>query len=326
MTVQPIDRQPQPSRDEPIFGSYPPLQPGLPAPGGTTTTTGSVIPTTTDLGGLAFLRALFASIFGGALANLADRYWQAYVEGMPFEQIVEEIRRSPEHETVFAGFSKAKAKDPTFNEAKWLALRNDYVANYREFGVRSTFFDDPEDFRALVEGEQTPREHRRRLELWSVYDRETRDPVAEQEIRRYFARLGMEATDGDFLMFAMNPDRATTALERALTGGLVATEAQRAGFGALSVDEGLRLADLGVDRERARSGFDLLGNARELLAPLPGEAGDTIERDAQLGLVAGTDAAARRRLERQQRRRLSEFAGGGGISSGSGAFTGLAPA
>lgn len=279
-----------------------------------------------DPTGLAFLRSLFAAAFGGALTELAETYWSAYVNGTPIEQIIFDIRNSPEHEAAFPGFKVAKGKDPRFTEGQWIGLTREYVANFRQFGVRPTFFDDPSDFRGLIEGEINPREHLSRLTLWDRWTRQNTDPVVREEMQRQAAALGYTLNDGDFLMLAMDFDRALTALERAEQAGLLGAEARRADFGQLAVSEALSLTDLGVTQEQARAGFGALAEGRELLAPLPGEAGDTFSRQEQLGLVSGTDAAARRRLERQARRRTAAFQGSGGYSAGSGALTGLAPA
>lgn len=290
-------------------------------PGGAGATPATPAPSMQD--GMDLIRFLFSQAFGGQLTELAEEYWNAYLNDTPLEVIIEQIRRRPEHERVFPGFTKARAKDPRFTEATWIASTRGYVQELRARGVRPGFYDEPEDFRQWIEGEVRPDELGGRLDLWQTWERETRDPVAAEEYRRQAAALGWEVTDGDFLMLALDPERAVTTVERSLSAAGVATEAVRAGFGQLGVDESLRLVDQGVSASQARQGFGALVDARELFSALPGEAGDTLTRQEQVGAVFGTDAAARRRVERRGQERRAAFEGGGGFSTGGGGLAGL---
>lgn len=321
MSLQPIDRQPPPiRRSEPMPrtpGTV--VQPGFPPRG----RAASSLPL---LGGVDILRAIFADVFGGALTELAERFWGDYLNDVPFEVIVAEVRKTPEYKARFPAMAELRNNGRPISEAQYLGLERQYAQNRREFGLRPGFYDDPSDFAAVIANEVSPDEDRRRLQAWQTWDRETRDPVAEQQFRAQASALGIDLTDGDFLMFALDPDRAVTTLERALSAGTIATEAVRAGYGPLTGLEGQRLADLGINQDVARQGFDALAGSRELFAPLPGETGAGFGREEQIGAAFGTDAAARRRLDAQRRRRIAEFDTGGGYSTGRGGLTGLAPA
>lgn len=335
MTVQPIDRNPDFGRGSPPMpGVLGPGQPGLPArgtgpvgsnggPGGVPGSGGLPL---TSQNGLDLIRTLFAELFGGALTDLAVRFWNDYLNDVPFDVIVAEVRKTPEYAQRFPGMKSLRDRGRPISEAQYLALEREFTQNRRMFGLPTGFYDDPSDFGAIIAAEVSAEEDRARLQAWQTYERESRDPIAAEQFRATFADIGVPLNDGDFLALAMDPGRAVTAIERRLAAGQIGTESVRAGFGQLSVTESLRLADAGVSRDQARSGFDALAGARELFTALPGEGGETIGRDEQIGAAFGTDAAARRRIDTQRRRRLTAFEGGGGVSGGRGGFVGLAPA
>lgn len=274
--------------------------------------------------GIGFITALFSDIFGGSLLEFAKSAWTDYNSGKPIEQIVNELRQTPQYAARFPGMAELRKQGRPISEAAYLDLERQYTQTARQFDLPPGFYDSPDDFGRLIGGEVSPMEYQRRLTAWQTYERETRDPLAEQQITAQFAAMGLVPSDGDFLAAVIDPSRGVSAIEQRLEAGRISTEAARTGFGALGVDEALRLADLGVTQEQARTGFDVLSGSTEIFAGLPGEEGaDLITRDEQVGAVFVGDAAARRRIERQRQRRLGEFSGGGGASVGRGGLTGI---
>lgn len=301
--------------------------PTTPRSSGATATTGSGpgTPTGTGDSGLAFVRQLLDSVFGGALTHFAEQALQRYNSGTPVEQILFDLRQTTEYAARFPGMKELQAAGRPINELAYLDLERSYTQVARQFDLPGGFFDSPDDFGRLIGAEVSPAEYQRRLTDWQAYERDTRDPVAAAEYQRQLADAGLPASEGDFLAAVIDPTRAVSAIERRLAAGQIGTEAVRAGFGQVSVEQGLRLADLGVTQDQAKQGFDTLAGSRELFTALPGEAGaEQFGTDTQLGAVFGTDAAARRRVEAQRRRRQAGFEQGGGVASGRSGLAGLA--
>ncbi len=299
---------------------------------GATATEATASTTTTataadDASGLAFIRQVFSDVFGGSLLEFSQKAWEDYNRGKPLEQILAELRQTPEYAARFPGMAALRKAGRPVSEAAYLDLERQYVSLARQFDLPPGFYDSPDDFGRLIGGQVSPAEYQRRLSAWQAYERETRDPLVEQEIRAQLAAMGMAPSDGDFLAVVIDPQRGVGAIEQRLEAGRVGAEARRSGFGALDADEALRLADMGVTRDQAREGFGALSDSRELFTGLPGEEGaDSLTRQEQVGAVFAGDRASARRIERQRQRRLGEFTGGGGASLGRGGLSGIGSA
>lgn len=284
-------------------------------------------PPTPAMTGASWLSAYFGDIFGGSFTSVAEDAYTLYLQTGSIEQALDFIRKSDAYKARFPGMAALQKAGRPISEGAYLDLERNYAQIARTFDLPPGFYDQPDDFAKLIGGEVSPVEWQRRLTAWQTYERETRDPVAEQAIRQQFAAAGLVASDGDFLAAAIDPTKAVSAIERRLEAGLVSAQAVRSGYGGLSIEEGLTLADRGVTRDQAAQGFGALADAREVFAPLPGEIGaDTIGRQTQLDAAFAGDSMARRRIEQQRRRRQAEFEGGGGVTGGRSGLAGLGSA
>lgn len=288
-------------------------------------TAGTQAPTT-GMTGASWLSTYFGDIFGGSFTSVAEEAYSLYLQTNSIEQALDFIRKSDAYKARFPGMAALQKLRRPVTEAAYLDLERTYRQIGTRFGIPAEFFDT--NFLGAVIGrEKSPAEFQDQVQAWADYERETRDPVQEQEINRQFAALGLVPDDGDYLMALLRPDVAPAFITRRLEAGLVSAQASRSGFGALSIDEGLTLADRGVTTDQAAQGFGALADSREVFTPLPGEAGaDTIDREAQIGAAFGADSMARQRIERARRRRQGEFEGGSGVSGGRSGLAGLGSA
>lgn len=284
--------------------------------------------TAPEMTGQSWLTAYFGDIFGGSFTSVAEDAYSLYLQTGSVEQALDLIRRSDAYKARFPGMAALQKAGRPITEAAYLDIERQRVAIARMFDLPPGFYDEPADHAAAIASEQSPAEFQRRLTAWQTWERETRsDRINEEEIRRQFAAAGLVASDGDFLAAAIDPNRALGAIEQRLQAGLVSASAVRSGFGALTIEEGLSLADRGVTRDQAAQGFGALADSRELMTGLPGEAGaDTIGRTEQIGAAFAADAPARQRIERARRRRQGEFEGGAGVTTGRSGLAGLGSA
>lgn len=302
----------------------PPPQASQPAPAAATLTA-------QEQDAITEFRVLITNIFGGPqfvdpawLDQFATEMWRRFQSGTPEEVLLADLRKSEPWRARFAGIVALQEKGRPINEATYLDIERRMTEVARSHGLPATFYDQPSDFARLIGEEVSPAEYDRRLGAWETYERQTRDPDFEAEVRRQFAAAGVPVSEGYFLAAALDPDRAVAAIERDLSAAGIGTEARRSGFGQIDVAESRRLADLGVNQQAASEGFGALAESRELLSPLAGEAGgESFTQRQQIDAAFGLSEAERRRIERQRRRRMGEFAGGGGIGSGRGGLTAL---
>lgn len=270
----------------------------------------------------AWLANYFGSIFGDALQEEAQATYEVFLRTGSEVMALDYLRNTAGYKARFAGMAALRERGRPISEAAYLDLERSYTQIARQFDLPPGFYDDPSDFGKLIGSEVSPMEYQRRLGAWQTYERQSRSPEFEAEVRSQFAALGLSPSDGDFLAAVIDPERGVDAIERRLNASLVGAEARRSGFGALAADQALSLADQGVTQDQARQGFSVLSDSTELFGGLAGEAGaDTIGREEQLGAVFTGDSASRRRIERQRNRRTAEF---GGDSSGGVGRSGLA--
>jgi hypothetical protein len=111
---------------------------------------------------------------------------------------------------------------------------------------------------------------------------------------------------GDAIAYALDPDTGLPAVQRRFAAARVGAQAQRQGFGRLSATEAEGLHGSGVDENAAREGFATLGRMGQVTGRLADEAVDAMSRDAQLGVVAG-DQAAVTELQKRAGKRVAAF-------------------
>lgn len=277
----------------------------------------------------AWLLVYFHNAFGtSSLDDAAAKAYEVYLRTDSIDMALDYVRNTNEYKARFPGMTELRSKGRPISEATYLDLERSYVQIARQFDLPPGFYDSPDDFGRLISGEVSPVEWQRRLTSWQSYERDTRDPVAAQQIAQQFAAAGLPPpSDGDFLATVIDPARSIDTIERRLAGARVGSEAVRSGFGDLGAGLALTLADQGVTQDQARQGFGTLSASTELFGGLPGESGfDTLDRQQQVGAVFQGDAASARRVERQRRRRENEFQGGGGVSTGRTGLSGLGSA
>ncbi len=126
---------------------------------------------------------------------------------------------------------------------------------------------------------------------------------------------------GAAIAFALDPDTALPAVTRQFQSAQVAAQSLRQGFGPISRAEAEQLQGMGVTEAQAAAGFGQLVGAGELTKTLEGES-QSITRQDQLDLVAGS-AAADAKLRNRQRDRKAVFDEGGGFTATNAGIVGL---
>lgn len=253
------------------------------------------------------------------LGGLGDRLWQQYLGGAPIEQIMLDLRKTPEYATRFPGLDALRKRGRAISEAEYISIERSYTQSMRAAGLPSGFYDSPDDFGRLIAGEVSPSELSERIATYSMVANDS-PPEVRAELQRLY---GIGA--GELTAFFIDPDRALPLLKQRAQAASLSAGAIRSGFGGLAVGEAERLAQLGVTDQQAQEGFGSLVDARELFSPL--DAGESaIGRDQQIGAAFGGDVGARRRIENRAARRKAQFDGGGSFASDKAGFGGIGSA
>lgn len=267
-------------------------------------------------------RAILTDSLGQyGLGSLADWAWGKYLAGESIEQIMLEMRATPEYKARFPGMDALSKKGRAISEAEYINIEQQYVSLFRQAGLPAGFYDQPDDFARFISNEVSPQEMSGRLDVARTALYET-PPQVRDELARLYG-LG----SGDVMAFLLDPTKALPIIQSQFTAAAAGAAAKLSGYGMLTQHEAESLATTGDNFAQFAQGFDVLARSQELFAPIIGEAGaDTITRDEQLGAVFGGNTAAARRLARRAQERAAAFQGGGGFASTQGGVTGLGSA
>jgi hypothetical protein len=178
----------------------------------------------------------------------------------------------------------------------------------------ANFYDQNDDFTALLEGDVSPSELNERVQQGyrAVAD-------ADPEVKRQMQQL-YGVGEGELAAYFLDPERAAPLLTRqARAAQIAARGAEQGGIqltGALAED----LARRGITEAEAQRGFAEIGALGELRQTFAGET--ALSTEQIVGSQFGTDTQAQQELERRRRLRTGEFAGGGQFTRTTGATSG----
>lgn len=273
----------------------------------------------------------FLSFLG--LGSMTDWAWGMMVEGHSFNVVLQELRQRPEYQARFPAMADLRERGRAIDEGGYITLERQYTQIARTFGLPETFYDQPDDFAGFIGNEMSPVEFEDRLSLWQQVARDRAADPANAEVLQQMRNLyGISADSGDFLAMVIDPDRATTALEKRVAAARTAAAAETAGFGALSRGEAERIGSQFMggqfgqfDREGALEGFRTLRESQELFQQLPGREGTErdFSRREQFGAVFDRSQDVLSALEDQAKERVALFRRGGSFASGREGISGL---
>ena len=218
--------------------------------------------------------------------------------------IIYAIRERPEYQKRFAANAARMKKGlAELDPASYISLENQYRMLLQANGLPANFYDQTDDFQALLEGDVSPSELQQRVEQGyrAVADA---DPEVVRQMRTLYG-----VGEGELAAYFLDPTRAAPLLTRqAAAANIAARGREQAGIqltGTMAED----LAARGISAGEAASGFAEIGALGELRQTFSGETALTEEQ--LVGSQFNIDVQARQELERRRRGRLGEFLGGG---------------
>lgn len=232
--------------------------------------------------------------------------------------ILGRIRMTEQYKKRFAG--NAARRSAGFNalsEAEYIGMENTYRQIMRASGLPSGFYDQAEDFNALIGGDVSAAELSSRVNEGYLAVQQA-NPQVINEMRRLYG-----VDDSMLAAYFLDPAKATPMLLRQARAAQIASEATlqaQQEIGAATAEE---LAVAGVTQEQARQGFQTIGAAQELFVPLPGTTEEAITQQEQIAGVFGTQGAAQQRIRQRSRQRQAAFEAGGRFAGQGTTVTGL---
>ena len=251
------------------------------------------------------LAQLFDSYGIGSLAPKIQEY---LVSGYAKDTISLLLADTPEYKQRFAANQARVAKGlPALSPAEYLATEKSYRQIMSAAGLPVGFYDQPEDFRFLLESDLSPQEVQSRVKAAQDFVNN-----APAEAR---AAFGQWYTNGDMVAYALDPTRASSAVERAYQTAAAAGYARQQKLD-IAQTRAEDIAKLGLSGDALSQGFSAVAseapNATKL-AQIDNQALTTDDLMRETFLNDAGVAEKRKRLASAERGRF-----GGSSSTGSG--------
>ena len=231
------------------------------------------------------------------------------------DAVIFAIREQPAYQKRFAGnAARLKKGLSELDPASYIGLENQFRQTLQSNGLPANFYDQTDDFQALIEGDVSPSELNERVQQGyrAVADA---DPGVKDQMRNLYG-----VTEGQLAAYFLDPQRTAPLLTRQAQAASIAARGLEQGGIQLSGQFAEDLARRGITEQQARAGFGEVGALGELKQTFAGETALSSEQLA--GAAFGIDVASQQELERRKRLRTGEFAGGGSFARTTGETSG----
>jgi hypothetical protein len=231
------------------------------------------------------------------------------------DAIIFAIREQPAYQKRFAGnAARLKKGLSELDPASYIGLENQFRQTLQSNGLPANFYDQTDDFQALIEGDVSPSELNERVQQGyrAVADA---DPAVKEQMKNLYG-----VSEGQLAAYFLDPQRTAPLLTRQAQAANIAARGLEQGGIQLTGVFAEDLARRGITEQQARAGFAEVGALGELRQTFAGETALSGEQLA--GAAFGIDVAAQQELERRKRLRTGEFAGGGSFARTTGETSG----
>jgi len=289
----------------------------------TTTTTTTTDATTTASTGFEAradakntIRAVLATY---GLGDLSDYLYGVYARGevdiQNSDALIFSLREQDAYKKRFtANAARAKKGLAELDPSSYLQLENSYRQLLQSNGLPTGFYDQTEDFTALLEGDVSPQELQTRVQqgFRAVQD-------ADPEVKRQMQEL-YGVSEAGLAAYFLDPTKAAPILTRQAEAAKIAARAKEQGNIQLQFATAEEIAARGITAQEAQAGFTALGLQQGLYTEMMGE--QALTQQQKVGAALGYDVEAQRQLAERRGTRKAAFQGGGGFSKTTGQTSG----
>jgi hypothetical protein len=256
------------------------------------------------------------------LSSLADFAWQEYLKAIPIEQIMLDIRQTPEYKQRFPAMQELANKGQAITEGQYINYETSAASIMKAAGLPAGFYDQPDDFANFLTSNIALPELQSRIDVakQAVYNS---DPATLQALQQYYGVNGGGNHIGDATAYFLDPNKALPAIQQQMIAAQEGGAAARSGYGNLAQSDAERLATLGVDPNAAQKQFGTLATLAPLFNNLPGEGGEAPTAAQGLSATFENNAQAQLAITNEQDKRKAAFQGGGGFSQSQAGMTGI---
>lgn len=250
----------------------------------------------------------FLSTYG--LASLGDTAWQWYLTGQSPDQVILNLRQTPEYAARFPAMKTLGQQGRAITEQQYIDYERSIAQQNQAAGLPAGMYDTPDDISNLLTNNISPSEYQSRLQDYQTAAWQT-PPEVRQALTDYYG-----ISSGQLTAFFIDPDKALPLIQRDLAAAQAGGTAARTGFGPLSQPDAEYLASLGLSQSQLDTGFNKLGTENQLIQGLPGQQ-PGIGTDTALQAQFGQNARAQQAFEAAQQDQLNQYKQGGSIAANS---------
>jgi hypothetical protein len=262
------------------------------------------------------IRAVLATYGLGDLSKyLYDVYARGEVDINNPDALIFSLRGQEAYQKRFAAnTARAKKGLSELDPASYLALENDYRRLLQSNGLPPGFYDQTEDFTALLEGDVSPQELQTRVQqgFRAVQD-------ADPEVKRQMQEL-YGVNEAGLAAYFLDPEKAAPILTRQAEAAKIAARAKEQGRIQLLSGTAEEIAARGITAQEAEAGFTAMGLQEGLYTEMFGE--QALTQQQKVGAALGYDVAGQQGLKKRQAARKAEFGGGGSFAKTTGQTSG----
>jgi hypothetical protein len=261
----------------------------------------------------AIIHAFFSNALN--LSGLGDWAWGKFLEGDSLDQIMLEMKQTPEYATRYPAMAQLDKEGRGISEAAYQSYENTIRALHQQYGLPTGLYDTPEQIAQGLLNNVSPAEAQFRAERAA-----TAAYSAPDSVKAAFAqRVGVANSPSALMAAYLDDTRAIPLLEQQYAAAQVQGAAADAGAptGAGFADT---LAARGVSYAQALQGFGTVAQTQAL----GGGFGETVDAQTRAQAAFG-DTVAQQQTQRVIKGRLAQFAGGGSLAESQTGVTGLGP-
>lgn len=264
-----------------------------------------------------YLNAVLAQY---GLQSLGDTVWQWYLNGKSTDQIMLDIRNTPQYQKRFPAMKTLAQEGRAITEQQYIDYESNVAQLAHAYGVPVGFFN-PQRVADLLTGDVSVQELGDRL---GMYGQVLSDPAVAARWQQ-MSGSSTQLTPGELAAFVADPKWSEQAIAKRFNTAVVGAASDQAGV-AVSNSVAEQLAGMGVSQAQARQGFATIVQNQPLFGPLPGTAETRIGLDTAVGATFAGNAQDQAEIEKRRRERLAQFGGGNQFLSTNGGFTGVGTA
>jgi hypothetical protein len=257
-------------------------------------------------------QALISNTLGTyGLASLASWAWGKWQNGESIDQIMLELRQTPEYQQRFPAMASLAQQGHAITESQYINYETSAQQMFQAAGLPKGMYDTPDAIAKLLTSNVALPELQTRLQTYQTAAYQS-PPEVRQALQDYYG-----ITPGHLTAFFIDPDQALPLIQRDFAAAQAGGEANATGFaGGITQQQAESLANMGISPTEMTKGFSTLANLNQVIQGLPGQA-QGVGTNTALQAQFGQNAQAQQQLEAAQQYQVNQFKEGGQVASNS---------